>query len=91
LIAEILLLGLPKQPKAFHEESLIRGSASEAYYYWLHNHLFWDNDALLFLKAKQDLIEQVKADRRNIWGSAFPPHERGEYPEIYSLQASGVC
>ncbi|BDA76284.1 hypothetical protein CAL7716_104500 (plasmid) [Calothrix sp. PCC 7716] len=91
LIAEILLLSLPKQPKAFHEANLICGSASEAYYYWLHNHLFWNENTLTFLNTKRDLIEQVKADRRNNWGSAFPPKERGEYPAIFSLQASGVC
>lgn len=91
LIAEILLLSLPKQPKAFHEANLICGSASEAYYYWLHNHLFWDENTLAFLNTKRDLIEQVKADRRNNWGSAFPPKERGDYPAIFSLQASGVC
>ncbi|MBW4505174.1 MAG: tetratricopeptide repeat protein [Scytonematopsis contorta HA4267-MV1] len=91
LIAEILLLSLPKQPKAFHETNLISGSAFEAYYYWLHNHLFWDKKVLSFLETKRDLIEQVKTNNRNNWGSAFPPNERDEYPAIFSLQASGVC
>ncbi|QLE46531.1 hypothetical protein FD723_40680 (plasmid) [Nostoc sp. C052] len=93
LVAQILLKVNPKQPIDYSANAYTCGGADEAYNYWQQNYKYWQAfpESLQLISEHQSLILEVNAQKSREWGSSLlKPENRKPYPEIFSLEESGV-